>query len=506
MPAEPPWTNERLDELNRSLLRSASFELRDPQHAEDAVQEVCVILLERDRDVENLLALSRGILRNVCRQVGERVRRDKAFMKPLVDDPEVLPSDDDVRSLGVRLRELIGALEEPHREVLSLVLENRSSAEMAALLGITESAVRSRKERAVARLADLVRRAPDREDLRARIGAFLALGRRRAATWRSLVVGRTLVASLVLALVTVGVVVVVQPPRAGLLASPGRWTGLDGASSEEPHSIARAKAVRSALPVGNQPTAPDLRKLPAEFQVSEPAGATSQRLGFGAPALIQPGTCALDPPVPVGESAWKAANLRDDVCFSEPGTIEVLEGEARLAMFGRDSGRPGAEGDTSGYLAFYHQVRETDHFRVVCDIFIEDVEDPVGRPVGKLDVRRDLLFGPDAFEAILEDRVGAGWQATSNQVLALLTPGGGLELTDYVLEPGLWHTVELASTPEGSELFAWPADGERPKESLICRLSLGTAEHVLFIGINYKSFAYRVRDVVFEDLSPGDGR
>jgi RNA polymerase sigma-70 factor (ECF subfamily) len=76
--------------------------------------------------------------------------------------PETSPSNHMLREeLRSRVQEVLTRLPEPYREVLVLrFLEELSTSEMAAVLGITEAAVKTRQTRALDRLGRLLGRDP----------------------------------------------------------------------------------------------------------------------------------------------------------------------------------------------------------------------------------------------------------------------------------------------------------------------------------------------------------
>jgi len=158
-----------VDEYSGTLYRVAFSVLRNPADAEDAVQEAFLRVL-RHRDTLNEVRDYRvWLIRIVWNVVLDRKRRAKT--RPETDDvaelARVLPSN------GLNA-EQIAAATQHHARVLSCVeqlptkerqvlllsaFEELSSVEIASVLGITESSVRSRLFRARNLMAELLNHA-----------------------------------------------------------------------------------------------------------------------------------------------------------------------------------------------------------------------------------------------------------------------------------------------------------------------------------------------------------
>jgi RNA polymerase sigma-70 factor, ECF subfamily len=155
-----------VDQYAGALYRVAFSVLRNPSDAEDAVQEAFLRVL-RHRDTLGEVRDHRvWLIRIVWNIVLDRKRRSKT--RPETDDvaelARVLPSS------GLSAEELAAAaqhhaqvlacveqLPEKEREVLQLsAFEELSSVEIATVLGITESSVRSRLFRARNLMAGLL--------------------------------------------------------------------------------------------------------------------------------------------------------------------------------------------------------------------------------------------------------------------------------------------------------------------------------------------------------------
>ena len=137
--------------------------LRDPAAADDLVQEVLLLTLERlragrVRQPDRLPSFVFG----ACRLVVWNLRRGRRRRSELLDrHPGAFPSrtEPDLLRLDVdRLRECLGRLAERERAVLvETFYEERPSAAIAERLGLTPDNVRTVRHRAFVRLRDCVR-------------------------------------------------------------------------------------------------------------------------------------------------------------------------------------------------------------------------------------------------------------------------------------------------------------------------------------------------------------
>lgn len=157
-----------VDQYAPTLYRVAFSVLRNTADAEDAVQEAFLRVL-RHRDTLNEVRDQRvWLIRIIWNIVLDRKRRAKA--RPETDDvadlARVLPATGlsaDERAAAAQhhaqILQLVEKLPAKEREVLILsAFEELNSVEIAEVLGITESSVRSRLFRARNLMADLLNR------------------------------------------------------------------------------------------------------------------------------------------------------------------------------------------------------------------------------------------------------------------------------------------------------------------------------------------------------------
>jgi RNA polymerase sigma-70 factor (ECF subfamily) len=141
------------------LYRVALSLVRNPSEAEDVVQDVFLRVLERKRELAAIVDLRPWLVRiawnlalDRCRRVRPR-QMDDLFAEALVSAD--LPADQALAETE-RIRQVLGAIERlpgKEREALLLsAMDELSSAEIAAVLGRSESSVRSLLFRARAHL------------------------------------------------------------------------------------------------------------------------------------------------------------------------------------------------------------------------------------------------------------------------------------------------------------------------------------------------------------------
>jgi RNA polymerase sigma-70 factor (ECF subfamily) len=143
------------------LYRVALSLLHNPAEAEDVVQDVFVRVLQRQRQLGGIVEVRPWLVRIAWNLALDRRRRvrpeqmDEIFAEGLVS-PD-LPADQALAEAG-RIRQVLAAMERlPKKERQSLLLsamDELSSAEIGAILGRSESSVRSLLFRARAHLRE----------------------------------------------------------------------------------------------------------------------------------------------------------------------------------------------------------------------------------------------------------------------------------------------------------------------------------------------------------------
>jgi RNA polymerase sigma-70 factor, ECF subfamily len=132
------------------LYRVALSLLRHPAEAEDVVQDVFVRVLQRQRELGDIVDIRPWLVRIAWNLALDRTRRirpqqiDDGFAATLVSAD--IPADQAMAEAG-RIRQVLDAMERlPKRERQALLLsamDELSTAEIGAILGKTESSVRS---------------------------------------------------------------------------------------------------------------------------------------------------------------------------------------------------------------------------------------------------------------------------------------------------------------------------------------------------------------------------
>ena len=157
-----------VDQYASTLYRVAFSVLRNPSDAEDAVQEAFLRVLRHRDSLDEVRDHRVWLIRIVWNIVLDRKRRAKT--RPETDDVEdlarVLPANGlsaEQRAAAAqhhaRVLACVERLPQKERQVLMLsAFEELSSVEIASILGITESSVRSRLFRARNLMADLLER------------------------------------------------------------------------------------------------------------------------------------------------------------------------------------------------------------------------------------------------------------------------------------------------------------------------------------------------------------
>ena len=148
----------------RKVYRLCCSLLRDPDQAEDAAQESLVRVWRALPKYDQRASLSTWIYtitRNRCLTAIERRRELDSLSDPAVEHEAAVAQpvrpEAETDHLAV-LRELVEALPERSRRVLTLFYyEERSVAEVAAMLGLPEGTVKTNLHRARAALAEKLR-------------------------------------------------------------------------------------------------------------------------------------------------------------------------------------------------------------------------------------------------------------------------------------------------------------------------------------------------------------
>jgi hypothetical protein len=200
---------------------------------------------------------------------------------------------------------------------------------------------------------------------------------------------------------------------------------------------------------------------------------------------------ACDAPIPTTRG-WLIANTRPDLEATNTNCAQVLSGGLRC-WSDDNSG-------TGGYLAYYRPLPELpSSWRLITRLKVDEVH--ASRPVPSVLVRVGAPAPSDPCSLFPGDGPASlGFQAYLGQELTLLDGVTYPNLTGYMVPAdGSYHFVELISSPEGSELRAWPDAGSRPELPQAVGASLGLLPRVLFSGPNLENFDYTVDFVrVFE--------
>lgn len=141
---------------HRRLYNTAWRILRDPDEAEETMQDTILKFVSEPRDFASDAQVSAWLVRTCIRAAIDRLRRRKrrdAFLEDYArenagpaEEPEVLP---DI----ARIRAALDALPDPYRLILNLVLiEGLDYGEIARLTGKRETTLRSIYSRGRAKL------------------------------------------------------------------------------------------------------------------------------------------------------------------------------------------------------------------------------------------------------------------------------------------------------------------------------------------------------------------
>lgn len=144
------------------LARTASSYERDPALRDELVQDIYLALLTalpRLRDAERLRAYIFKVAHHRCvshvmRRVRERGTSSEENAVQSDDPPQEKALMDNERAYA--LMEAVRSLKLPYRQVIALVLEDLSYREIAEILGISESNVGVRVNRAKRQLKEIL--------------------------------------------------------------------------------------------------------------------------------------------------------------------------------------------------------------------------------------------------------------------------------------------------------------------------------------------------------------
>lgn len=156
---------EMLVEKHKKMVYGIAWShLGDSDLSEDAAQETFIkayTYLGTLREPEKFQGWLARIARNVCNSLGRRAKRDQAFKQrwAVLESAEAEPHVDERESMTQQLWESFAALPALHREALTIFyIEGKSVDEAAAVLGITEAALKTRMHRARAALRQQLER------------------------------------------------------------------------------------------------------------------------------------------------------------------------------------------------------------------------------------------------------------------------------------------------------------------------------------------------------------
>lgn len=148
----PPDAERALNEYGNSLYRLCSVMTGNREDAQDAVQECFLRYVEKAPDFndgEHEKAWLIRVATNICKDILRR-RKRQSFVS-LDEIRNLGTSEDNAQILG-----LLVSLEEKYRTVVHFhYVEGYKTRELAALLGITEAAVKKRLQRGREALREL---------------------------------------------------------------------------------------------------------------------------------------------------------------------------------------------------------------------------------------------------------------------------------------------------------------------------------------------------------------
>lgn len=143
---------ELIQKYKRMVYCIAWSHLGNSDLSEDAAQETFVkaySYLGTLRNPDRFSGWLARIARNVCNSFGRKAKRERALMEQWSLESTSQPREDDRESLDEQLRQSFAALPAIHREALTVFyIEDKSLRESAAVLGISETALKTRLFRA----------------------------------------------------------------------------------------------------------------------------------------------------------------------------------------------------------------------------------------------------------------------------------------------------------------------------------------------------------------------
>lgn len=144
---------ELYEQVYIDLYRFALYTMRHQQDAEDAVSETVIAAYEHILSLkkdEAFRAWIFKILVNTCRKKLRKISEKKE--NPISEEPEQSENPDYAQAYDVR--EAFAALSDEEKEIVGMtVFGGYSSAELEKMLGINSNTIRSKRSRALTKLA-----------------------------------------------------------------------------------------------------------------------------------------------------------------------------------------------------------------------------------------------------------------------------------------------------------------------------------------------------------------
>lgn len=257
---QPAVDIELLLRSHQPWLRRIAIDLVGPDHAEDLEQQTWLAALERPpRSVDSARAWLAAVARNISvrLRLGEMRRRKREASVAATREQTEVPVDDIVDRIETQraAARSVTRLDEPFRTAMLLrYYEGMSHAEIAARSGVTESTVRSRVMRGLARVRAQLRDGAGPDWRRALALACIPTGRDAAALGTGLLA--TTAAKVCAALVVIGLVVwsvASSNLSSSLLPNPGDMIPFAASSTVEERAD-----VAPAVPIERAAVAPSV--------------------------------------------------------------------------------------------------------------------------------------------------------------------------------------------------------------------------------------------------------